>query len=88
MLWFVAVIFTIVAVIIGVKRWKMANDPMYAVDVKNRKAWVREVRENSRLISDSEIEDISEIGVRDTLMDDVAYNPAFEFHRFYNTKYY
>ncbi|AEA33636.1 hypothetical protein [Hippea maritima] len=78
MLWFIAVIFTIVAVIIGIRRWKMANDPMYAVDVKNRKAWVRE---NSTLISDSEIENKD-----DTLIDDVASNPAFESHRSFDTK--
>ena len=39
MLWVAAVIFTIVAVIIGIRKWKRVNNPLYAMEVKNRKIW-------------------------------------------------
>ncbi len=42
MLWVAAVIFTIVAVIIGIKKWKRANNLLYDMEIKNRKAWVKE----------------------------------------------
>ena len=42
MLWVVAFFVTIAAVMIGIRRWKTANDPLYALDERNRKVWERE----------------------------------------------
>ncbi len=42
MLWVVAFFVTIVAVMVGIGRWKNASDPLHALDEKNRKVWIKE----------------------------------------------
>ena len=42
MLWIVAFFVTIAVVMVGIRRWKMANNEMYAIDESNRKAWEKE----------------------------------------------
>ena len=42
MLWVVAFFVTIVAVMVGIGRWKNASDPLHALDEKNRKVWEKE----------------------------------------------
>ena len=66
MLWVVAVIFTIVVVIIGIRKWKRANNPLYAMEIKNRKAWL-ERNKRPPLPSSSE----------DDAFDDLTTNPAY-----------
>ena len=42
MLWVIAFFVTIAAVMVGIRKWKTANDPLYALDERSRKAWERE----------------------------------------------
>ena len=41
MLWVVAFFVTIAAVMVGIGRWKRANNPLYALDERNRKVWLK-----------------------------------------------
>ena len=42
MLWVIAFFVTIAVVMVGIRKWKTANDPLYALDERSRKAWERE----------------------------------------------
>lgn len=42
MLWVIAFFVTIAAVMVGIGRWRRANDPLHALDERNRKVWERE----------------------------------------------
>ena len=42
MLWVVAFFVTIAAMMVGIGRWRRANDPLHALDERNRKVWERE----------------------------------------------
>ena len=72
MLWFVAVIFAVIFTIIGLKRWKIANNPLYAVSHNGKKTWLK--NNTTKLTSDDiEIEGIN--GVFDS--SDTAADPSF-----------
>ena len=64
MLWVAAFFVTIAVVMVGIRKWKTANDPLYALDERSRKAWERESGE--KLAYRHEFED-----------DDLTTNPAY-----------